>query len=124
MTEAYLLRRELMAARTELAQLRRLERIADSDLVRLALSAWAAVDNFDRSIAHSLETLPAVISNQGRRTLRRQAMAVLSNARAWASVADDLERRGRPADAERIRFEAVVLRFKATVLLAAAKEAR
>jgi hypothetical protein len=129
-TEADVVRRELLAARTELSQMRRLAGYADSDLVRLALSAWAALVDDHPDLARMLEDLPATFSNRPRRVLRRIAKANLEHGRALAGLADywttqpDAWTTFDPGRVDRLRREAMVRRFKGWVLLAAAKEAR
>lgn len=121
--------RTFLAAQTELSQLRRLAGYADSDLVRLALSAWAALADEHPDLARTLEDLPNVVSNWPRRILRSMARANLESARGSAGLADHWATRGTEAWAtidpdrvKRLRREAMVRRFKAFVLLAAAKE--
>jgi hypothetical protein len=113
----------LLSVQTELAQLRRLERIADSDLVRLTLSAWATLVSMCPEAATFVEDLPAIISNQSRRTLRTYAAYSLGEARWRIGMAEHWEESGRVDFAAGFRFEAMVYRFRAVVLLEAAKTA-
>jgi hypothetical protein len=123
MTEVDALRRELFAAQTELAQLRRMERIADSDLVRLSLAAWAALVDDHPAAAEIFADMPAVISNQSSATMRAMARTNLRGARCAGRMAERFASK-TPALESKYRMDALVRRLKATMLLAAAKEKR